>query len=549
MMLERGVYNQLVHHADDWGHPSHPSPSSSRDEPHMARRQFPLPVLPHSSASSPQHPSLIDPPCPDNIAVGSFEELVDHINTRRQYNNYKNKSQREFVETIFDVFFHCLDLNIQMNMSYLAHRSGVARTTLIYWRDQYLVENQWRPWNNLCGRHLRLFTEEERARVNNMLVHELRATLRPITMNTVRELFHTLRPDAPRTVSNGFLQDFKKEFHFTSRRAHLVSRVVDPSHILATNFVDEMNEVFFTVEHSRIFNMDESMIRWTPRILSTWEKQGQTGVRIKADVSEKEGITAVCLISASGQPLRPFFLRSLTAPTLSPTNTKILRSGKKGWMTAVTMCVLLRKLRQTYDDDLPLHLVLDSASTHKARIVHDLAHNLNIRLHMVPAGTTSLLQPLDFRIFGVVKQKMRAKFTAMVAEGGSGRDVLNFTSLMEQLRVIFLSLTVEQVKAAWACLLLDAASQSDVSDDEAWEEGSPSPSDGEIFIMDDEVEDLVLNDPLSTQREGEEDEQESSSDGESEDDSLYGQESLASEEGFQTGSLDGDEDWDLNDSL
>ena len=55
-------------------------------------------------------------------------------------------------------------------------------------------------------------------------------------------------------------------------------------------------------------------------------------------------------------------------------------------------------------------LIWDVYAAHRSQVIKDKANELNIELLYIPAGATSLYQPLDIRIFGELKSRARQKF-------------------------------------------------------------------------------------------------------------------------------------------
>jgi hypothetical protein len=58
----------------------------------------------------------------------------------------------------------------------------------------------------------------------------------------------------------------------------------------------------------------------------------------------------------------------------------------------------------------PTILVWDLFTAHRDGVVIEQARNLGIRLEFIPPGATGLCQPLDRRIFGILKQRAKARF-------------------------------------------------------------------------------------------------------------------------------------------
>ena len=58
---------------------------------------------------------------------------------------------------------------------------------------------------------------------------------------------------------------------------------------------------------------------------------------------------------------------------------------------------------------IPIELVLDIYKAHTCDIVKERARELNINMHLIPAGGTDLYQPLDIVVFGALKATARSE--------------------------------------------------------------------------------------------------------------------------------------------
>jgi hypothetical protein len=81
-----------------------------------------------------------------------------------------------------------------------------------------------------------------------------------------------------------------------------------------------------------------------------------------------------------------------------------------GWSTGLTMLHDLDWLR-SYDGhiDVPIELVLDISKADTCDLVKERARELNISMHLIPAGGTDLYQPLDLVVFGALKATARSE--------------------------------------------------------------------------------------------------------------------------------------------
>ena len=85
------------------------------------------------------------------------------------------------------------------------------------------------------------------------------------------------------------------------------------------------------------------------------------------------------------------------------------------------MCVF----HEYFDDDEPIHLVLDLYPSHMTDQVRQYAAALGIIFHIIPAGMTDYYQPLDRKIFGILKAKARKFFR----KRNSGETTLKATKI------------------------------------------------------------------------------------------------------------------------
>ncbi|KAK8863852.1 hypothetical protein M9Y10_011543 [Tritrichomonas musculus] len=65
----------------------------------------------------------------------------------------------------------------------------------------------------------------------------------------------------------------------------------------------------------------------------------------------------------------------------------------------------------------PCALVLDQYPSHTTSLAKEVAQELRIELIYVPKNATGVYQPLDRRIFGIIKAKLRWRSKAKVYSG------------------------------------------------------------------------------------------------------------------------------------
>ena len=96
-------------------------------------------------------------------------------------------------------------------------------------------------------------------------------------------------------------------------------------------------------------------------------------------------------------------------------------------------------------------MIWDVYSSHRSEKVIAKAADLNIELIYIPAGMTSLEEPLDVRIFGELKMKARAAFERFKVNKRS-RDIEYHDSILI-LRDCWASISTENIEKAWAVLI------------------------------------------------------------------------------------------------
>jgi hypothetical protein len=162
----------------------------------------------------------------------------------------------------------------------------------------------------------------------------------------------------------------------------------------------------------RILKMDETHWKAVATGFLTWAEKGAESVHCHISDNATDGVTVIAAIDASGNKLpltvighgkTDLCLRSYCLP---PTVWGL--TSESGWTTSQVMLQWLAKLRQeVFPDDKPVALILDVYAAHRKQEVRNFAADLNIELVFIPPGCTDLLQPLDRRVFGVLKAKAR----------------------------------------------------------------------------------------------------------------------------------------------
>jgi hypothetical protein len=137
-------------------------------------------------------------------------------------------------------------------------------------------------------------------------------------------------------------------------------------------------------------------------------------VQVKINGSDKDGMTVLASITADGKKLPLLFIAKGRTERVHQTQIGNVEGHwvnhtESGWETESCFIDYLNKLRVAMGSD-PFHLICDLYAAHRTDAVKAHARKLEITLHLIPASCTDELQPLDRKIFGVLKAKVKRDF-------------------------------------------------------------------------------------------------------------------------------------------
>lgn len=85
--------------------------------------------------------------------------------------------------------------------------------------------------------------------------------------------------------------------------------------------------------------------------------------------------------------------------------------SKKGWTDSDTFYEYLNHIKSQFNDDEDIHIILDQLFAHKCEEILEAARDLGIILHFIPSGLTDLYQPLDVKLFVIIKAYLKHMMT------------------------------------------------------------------------------------------------------------------------------------------
>lgn len=352
---------------------------------------------------------------------GKLPKLVK----RQAYNDYS-----KFEKDIPAVLNRLINTK-RGDLKQVSQETGIPYSTISRWHQQLGKNTRFNPLDRKWGQHSRIFTDAEEDAIADYIFENYiqkgsyftDEDFVEIAMEAWREkyipILNSTDPDEkkkfkPFSCSRGFIQDFKYHHMFSSKVFH-IKRRANPDSDIETKFMNEMKELFNNVPHDRILNADETGWKLFPRGILTWGETGIDNVSRNGSINDKSQVTILATITAHNQKLPLLFVAQgqterCEEGQLGDIGYHWKTHSSTGWVTDDVFSFYLHKLREFYDDDKEIHLVMDLYPSHITEKIKEDASALGIVFHFIPAGLTDYYQPLDRTIFGILKAKARKLF-------------------------------------------------------------------------------------------------------------------------------------------
>ena len=238
----------------------------------------------------------------------------------------------------------------------------------------------------------------------------------------LRQKAKELSADPAFKASLGWYQNWKRR-HSVSLRAKttLAQRLPDDMEEKVVQFhrfvIVARQRVGYPM--SRIFNMDETPMRFELPSSRSLEFTGSRTVPVKTCGAEKPSFTVVLAVAADGTKLSPkvVFKGVRTPRDLVVPNSLRVSFHKKGWMDESGVKAWIREcLPRTGNHEQSL-LVWDSFRAHLTDDVKAALRQRKIDVAVIPGGLTPVLQPLDKCLNKPFKDSIRSKYLAWMISG------------------------------------------------------------------------------------------------------------------------------------
>ena len=304
----------------------------------------------------------------------------------------------------------------------IQRQTGIPRACLTRWRALLLQGKD--PWQPPHRRpHYGLPRETEDA-IYDAVIARIegqeycpRALLRSIANQRGRPV----NPDFK--AGRSWIKGFLRRYNLSLRVAHPRRRTAPNDAVLAA-FLQELELATRELPSDLIFNMDETAWRLFNGQLTTIARRGSDEVCPVARLDERTCFTVICTVSFSGHKLPPWVILKGTTQRCEasyrqdPRLRRVLAARKlvithseSGWATRSVMTSYLKWLAER-NRWMWSYLVWDVHASHRHQEVKDVATRNCINLAYVPAGQTSLWQPLDVRVFGALKSHAKSLLDA-----------------------------------------------------------------------------------------------------------------------------------------
>ena len=304
-------------------------------------------------------------------------------------------------------------------ISRIHEETWIPKSTLSDWhriRTQPGNEN----WFPNCDGHpnRRMFNQETERQISEEIAQQAGTGLGPTTL-ALRLMLLDKYAECPNPkyerfcASTTFVSDFMKRNKLSYRKPHGEKRTIISSDHVNT-FKHNLEKAYQDYPKERIFNMDETCWKISPTPLKVISKTGVPTVKINASQNQKLSLTAIATVDANGKKLPLWLL--VKGKTIrcekklgQPNENLIFGHTPNGWANEKILISYLEWIHEKCQKEKCL-LIWDVYAAHRSQVIKDKAKELNIELLYVPAGGTSIYQPLDVRIFGELKSRARQKF-------------------------------------------------------------------------------------------------------------------------------------------
>lgn len=243
-------------------------------------------------------------------------------------------------------------------------------------------------------------------------------------LDTVQKIIKTEKRDNPfkddRPGRTWLRLFFKRNPYLSLREAETISKgraVVTKNSIKKwfhdlESFLIENGHNDILLDPDRIMNGDETSFSLCPKTGKVVAPKGFKNVYQVQMAKEKDTITVLAMMTASGELLPPLVIFPYIRPpkeiVMSVPKNWFMGKTSSGWMRSETFYEYIANCVVKWIDDKkvkkPVLLFVDGHKSHLSMQLSQLCADKNIILYALPPNTTHILQPADVSIFKPLKE-------------------------------------------------------------------------------------------------------------------------------------------------
>ena len=303
-------------------------------------------------------------------------------------------------------------------------RYRIPRNTAWRWVQRWEKDDKYDPSDmSFRGKFNRIFTKEQETNLSEHIVEVYCKAGRYFPdfafQSLAFEFYDEIYRDDPSppafNCSAGFIHDFKKRNNFSSRLAHFRQRPMEKNDQEINKEIENFKLLIKNlIEKSRssnepVINSDETGFQILPTSIKTWAIKNASNVSINVADSDKDRISIMASITSEFEKLPLFIIgKGTNREKVEEELGEMIGDNEftlsaKSYMNTECFCQYLEFLRKLYPENQPIHLIIDSYSSHTSKVSKEKAESLNIQLYFIPSHFTDMLQPLDIAIFAPLK--------------------------------------------------------------------------------------------------------------------------------------------------
>lgn len=342
-----------------------------------------------------------------DVECPNFPKLTE----RGPYFNAPNIKHRKVLNEVFNFLSKMPNHGVIMECSI---KTGISRTTLLSWKKQLQKDLSWRPWKKHTNQNKMILTAEEEFAIVDEIEQEFfnqglfcpQKILKAKCLKTFND--RNQDPNKNFRCSYGYLKNIRRRTKLSLRKP-ILARRPEPNDEEIQTFINDLTNAYAIYDRDHILNMDETSVRLIPHLGLTLAKRGAKKAPNHILGNVKKCFTATCTISAGGKKYPIWFIgKGVNQSCLNVFGDRIINGqhqtsfSASGWMDKKIMKLYLEWLSDMHNNSA-ICLVMDRYSAHIDGEVLQHASDHNIEIIFVPSGLTSEYQPLDRKVYGVVK--------------------------------------------------------------------------------------------------------------------------------------------------